>query len=330
MLALGLASCQKILQDFEFEDKDPKLVVQARFDADSTAKVFVTRSLDMYDKRQIKTIAEATANLVDEEGNKTALNSDSSGWYSIAEEHLTPGESYTLEVEKEGFPTASSTFHVPEVPEVLKVDTTKVKEPQGQWSPPSVRGKFTIHISDNPDTEDYYLVELKKEIPMMIWDDFGSMIIDTVYRYDNMEITSSSPYVDYAYNTWSGYTGSSTDEGNYGKVLLISDRLFNGKQDVSFEIMFFPVLDELKLMAEQPEDEYVDLYIRAVDKHLYEYARTKAEIYKVEDNPLAEPVTPYSSVEGGYGLVYGETSLMYPVDITGLFTEKDYYGGYYY
>jgi len=326
-----LSSCMKILNDFEFEDKDPKIVVQARFNPDSVVRVFVTRSLDMFDRREVRALSEATVNLFTEEESLIVFRNDSSGWYSIDSGQIAPGKNYRLEIKADGYPKASSEFLVPVVPEIDRVDTTKIREVNNgpYWYGPAVKGKCTLHFNDNPETEDYYVVSMKRKIPQYIWGDSWEPI-DTTFSYDFADISSKSPYLELVYHNYSGYQRNNEYSDWYSQKLIFSDKLFNGNSDVSIEILFNPEYIEVSETDEVPE-EFIDIFFSSVDKHFYEYASAKAEINRSEGNPLAEPVTPYSNVIDGYGLVYGVSENKIAVNITGLFSEEDYrYGDGYY
>ncbi len=325
-----LSGCMKILNDFEFEDKDPKIVVQAKFNPDSIARVFVTRSLDMFDRREVKMLSDATVNLFSEETGPIVFRNDSSGWYSIDSEQIASGKNYRLEIEAEGYPKASSEFLVPVVPEMDRIDTSKIREVGGGYHYGSmVKGKCTLHFNDNPETEDYYVVSMKQKIPQYIWGDSWEPI-DTTYFYNFANINSKSPYLELIYRNYGGYQRNNEYTDWYGQKLIFSDKLFNGNSDVSIEIIFNPEYIEVSDTEEVPE-KFIDIFFSSVDKHFYEYASTKAEINRSEGNPLAEPVTPYSNVIDGYGLVYGVSEKKIAVNITGLFSEEDYrYGDGYY
>lgn len=326
IVAILFSACMKTLEDFEFEDKDPIIVVHAKFNPDSVTRVFVSRSLDMFDRREIKVISGASVKLFS--GNDSlAFNNDNDGWYSLAPGSTLPGNNYRLEIEAQGYPTASSEFYVPLLPEISRVDTSKIREVDGEYyyGGSQVKGKITLHFEDNPDTEDFYVVSMKSTVVQV---DFNE-VSDTSYITIFSNITTSSPYLEVFYNDYMGYQNPPIDDVWGVKKLIFSDRLFNGKADVSIDILFQPEYRDIPMEGEIPE-EIVDIYFSSIDKHLFEYARTKAEMYRVDENPLAEPVTPYSPVSNGFGLVYGLTEQKIEVNITGLFSAEDYgYGGYY-
>ncbi|MBN1950035.1 MAG: DUF4249 family protein [Bacteroidales bacterium] len=327
ILVLASTSCQKILRDFDFQDKDPLIVIQARFTADSTSLILVSRSLDMYDRREVKTISKAFVFLTNDEGDRISLTMDSAGWYSVAPEYLPASSSYTLEVEAEGFPTARSSFYIPPKPEVISIDTTKIKEINGPYAGTATYGKLIIHLKDDPGTEDFYVIRLKKRTGHFLWSE--KEYPDTAYRYSDVWISSESPYVDLTYDMYNGYMTMEQGVDIQAQRLIVSDRLFNGEPEVTIDVLFSPLMDDLSYEAGVGADS-IDVFIASIDEHFYEYARVKAEIISAEGNPLAEPVTPYSTVEDGYGLVYGENQIGYTVDLTGLFTTSDYYSGVYY
>ena len=326
MLVLLVSSCTKILTDFEFENKDPKLVIQAKFKADTTTLILVTRSLDMYDRREVKGIEDATVSLLTENGSRLNCSHDSGGWYSITSDQIHVAGSYQLEVEKEGYPTAISSFIVPAVPVINRIDTSTVRELSGPYGGSYIRGKLTVFLNDNPATEDYYIISVFKDYPYYEYNDFGYVIDTSVYK-DYIYCYTSSPFVELSYDNWAGYVDWKDESERYGNAFVLTDKYFNGDDNVAIELLFDPIFNELRGEGETME-EYLDVYVKAVDKHLFEYARAESEIDKTIDNPLAEPVTPYSSVENGYGLVYGESIARVPVNITGLISEEDYYNIY--
>ncbi len=49
----------------------------------------------------------------------------------------------------------------------------------------------------------------------------------------------------------------------------------------------------------------LEIFIKTMDRHLYQYMKTYDLHYFAQDNPFAEPVIMYSNVEGGLGIVGG-------------------------
>jgi len=303
---LSLVSCTKILHDFEFEDKDPRIAVQARFEADSTVHVLVTRSLDMFDRRGLVTISEASVSLYPENDDQGILfHSDSSGWYSLSPGSITEGVNYELRIEAGEYPPVSASFTVPEFPDIISIDTSHSYSTVSYGSVSMQIINFTFQFKDNPLTEDYYILSARSLNEQYTWDDFGN-ILDTIFVYSGVDLNSKSPYIEVARQQYWGYTTNNQNLTWYGQELYFSDRHFNGNDDVSIEVSY-AASDDFYYYNNSSDDRQLDLYFASVDKNFYQYMLAKAEELASANNPLSEPVTPYSNVEEGFGLVYGKS-----------------------
>jgi len=302
LLALMLTSCTKILQDFKFDDKEPLIVIQAKFEPDSTVYVFVTRSLDMYDRKEIYKISGASVALVDVNSeNKIALHSDSSGWYSLDPGVISEGMNYRLEVEAPGYQNAVASFLVPSLPEITGIDTIH-ETSMGPYEYEQYYVRFTINLRDNPLNEDYYMIYGRVLSPMYSYDNFGNMV-DTVYSYSYVELNSKSPFIELTKNIYSGYSVISQNLMMYGHELYFSDRHFNGEDNVSIDVRYSP-----QLIYDPSYETLLELFITTIDRNYFDYVWVKMREQSAANNILSEPVTPYSNIDGGLGLVYGKSA----------------------
>jgi hypothetical protein len=62
-----------------------------------------------------------------------------------------------------------------------------------------------------------------------------------------------------------------------------------------------------EVVGEFPGPCSVEVHVLAASDEYFEYQRVEARKLDVRDNPFAEPVTPYSNVEGGFGVFAGVT-----------------------
>jgi hypothetical protein len=120
--ALFAVSCEKVI-DVDLNEEDPKVVIEAKFNAgETTHRVQITRTLNFDEAGPYPTVDNATVAVTDNLGNAAVLTFVGNGFYEVTGYPVLEGRTYTLTVVVEGNTyTASST-----VPTQVAIDTLAV------------------------------------------------------------------------------------------------------------------------------------------------------------------------------------------------------------
>jgi hypothetical protein len=153
ILIILTTNCEKYVTDFEFDEKDPRLVLSAILEPDSIIKINVSSSQIFNPPTQAKTINNAEILLYEDE---TALGEPTSvgGGYYIFESHYPKsGSTYRVEVTVEGFETVSAETTVPPFVDFTANYHGPVDKPLQDCTgcEPEMRAEFSLSL--NPNTK---------------------------------------------------------------------------------------------------------------------------------------------------------------------------------
>jgi len=301
-----LTSCESNVENFEITPTDPRLVLLSYAYADSSAKLYVSRNISLDEPVKLYPVTNANCELFENNvsvGNFIIGNDD---WYSAAGITFKEGSEYKYEVSADGYNSVTGNFYVPIKPEIISVDTQFVSEPQPNCPDctPLNYFLFNIEFLDNSDTEDYYMVEFVCRYYEYVRDYFTEEIVDSIF-VRNLQMFSNAPYIESVvhnsiFSSGEYYYNPTQGEEASGHLFIFSDKyLNNGKNTLTLKIGA-PHTEDAK-----EEDFNVDLVFKSIDFNMYEYALSKGRNSLAEDNIFVEPVTIYSNIESGLGLVSG-------------------------
>lgn len=301
-----LVSCESNVENFQITPTDPKLVLLSYAYADSSAKLYVSRNISLDEPVKLYPVTNANCELFENNvsvGNFIIGNDD---WYSAAGITFKEGSEYKYEVSADGYNTVTGNFYVPIKPEIISVDTQFVSEPQPNCPDckPLNYFRFDIEFLNNSDTEDYYMIEFDCRHYEYVRDYFTEEIVDSIF-VRNLQMFSNAPYIESVVrnSTFSSseyYYNPTQGEEASGHSFIFSDKyLNNGKNTLTLKISAAFTEDA------KEKDFNAELVIKSIDFNMYEYALSKGRSSLAEDNIFVEPVTIYSNIEYGLGLVSG-------------------------
>lgn len=273
--ALGLSSCEKIVQNVDVPVVEEQLVLFSFISPEETyTKVELTLSKPVFSNRpqtgELTFVKDATVVLKDGAGNSTTLlYVDSAEAYMVSASvfPVIPGQTYTITASGAG-KSVNATCTVPS----QKVDLSQTKYARtatagSGGTVPFFRYSYEWH--DIPGQTNYYLVST------MYAYIYSETLPDTAYSYICEGVTFS-------------------DAGNDGGILKgvcedYNDPWWSGPHS---QVMFF---------------------LLNTDIHYYEYHRRRAGYDG--GNPFSEPYEQYSNVKGGLGVFcsYRKTKTMMAV-----------------
>jgi hypothetical protein len=313
IVIVGMTSCEKTIDNFEVQDKEPKLVVHGVAISDSSLRINLTKSLSFNDVQRIEHIGDATVKLSDSQEELGILSYEGRGWYGNNELIMEPGINYQLNLSAPGYNEARTTFTIPQKPVVENIEANIVTEhdPNCIGCDPYKQLVLDITFDDLSTEENFYILEMYHRSRNYTYTDYSVYPDDTTEYEARLNLTTASRIIeverDYAY-----FWNVSPDYDAYGKVLIFSDKLINGDR---YTLTVKAELNEF-IYSDLPDEYFVaDLRFSQTNSTYYEYAKNMADVNESEDNFLAEPVTVYQSVINGFGLVYGRNIYHYSIDL---------------
>jgi hypothetical protein len=116
LVSLAIVSCEKVI-DLEVTDSDPKLVIEAEFDAvKEEVSVKLSKTVSVFSADDFPSVNGASIEIIDETGVATNLINQGNGLYLLENYAPQYGTTYTMNVSVEGVLYTSSDVLPPVVP----------------------------------------------------------------------------------------------------------------------------------------------------------------------------------------------------------------------
>jgi hypothetical protein len=203
-----------------------------------------------------------------------------------------PGSEYKIVVKAPGLPDASASTTIPNLVKIDSVDSSRFITSEYPDMPYKVCMKFDIKFTDPGNETNYYLFN--------IWKTPSIDITRNLLFYCNDPIVEER--IRYFHNYEEAFI-----EQFYG--VAFTDKLINGqKSSLTVSVLgldigkpFYENGDEIR--NNHKKTIYFRLY--SVTKECYSYIRSLNLYDQNYANPLANPVTVYSNIIGGYGIFAG-------------------------
>jgi len=313
-------SCQDIVEDFEIEEKDPKIVLNTKFYADSIPQIHLSKSSSINDHpNTIIPLKEATVEVSDENGNKTSFSYDKNGFYINNNFIVAENTTYIITASNEGMETISAEIYVPSKPELVFKDTNIIITSNNcLYCMEEKKLKFTFEINDDKETTDYYIIQASANIIQYEYD-YGEYydsinqqyysiyeIVDSSIYYQLLDFETYSPSLkmvyDYA-NIWL----VTPDWIPSGKIFYYSDELIKGSNTtVVFNQYFWHSFHTIK-------DRKITFNLIKISEDYFKYMQTRARENEIDENPFVEDVTPFNNIKNGLGHAMG--ACVYKIDL---------------
>ena len=292
----SLAACEKVIEDFDFLESDPKLVVNAPLVSDSAILFHVSHTIGIMDDEIVNFVSNASAGLY-RDGllleNATHLDS---GFYSFPASPLK-GSTYSIRISAPSYPSAVARIEMPESPPISSVGFVGEDEN-------GVRLRVTI--DDATGIENAYGLGIRYPIGRLEVDELGN-VTDTIFEGTG-EAYLRSKDINITGGLY-GFTLNSEKWDDYadGVTLLVEDDLVDGKEfsiDISTPDLYFAIAmgQEIIIQVEAFSEDYVR-FLKSM------------ELYNNSiNNPISEKVSLFTNIDGGLGVAHGKT--IYQTGIT--------------
>lgn len=301
---LLFASCEQFISDFEVENQESEIVINALLNKDSIIKVNISRSLDINENVDELPVISNASVYIYENGESTELTYTSNGYYVLNDKYPSAETSYTIKVSASGYDKASAVTSIPQLTEIISIDTSLTTEYEYDYS--SDYYQFDITFKDNEQIDNYYALVCYKKFYntecteyTTYTDEDGSIYElctekDTFVYLDDIYLISYDNSIEFYRDNYYYYLA---EEGysNEGYKYFISDKYFNGKtKTLSFLISPWYILNAI--------DGQLYFHLYSLDESYYKFYKSLAQQNESGDNLFAEKITLYNNIENGLGL----------------------------
>ncbi|MCF8369055.1 MAG: DUF4249 domain-containing protein [Bacteroidales bacterium] len=284
LIALIVTSCVKELDD-ELPKPDPRLVVNGILNPDSSVRVNISRSFDIFQNENINNspfISIATVKFYENSSFISELNYIEEGEYVLKGFFPDKNKTYKLTAEAEGFDAVDVEINIPETVLITGFDTLSRSDNDPYYETTSLRG--ILHYTDPVEEDNYYMLECYVEY----YDEFQDTLSYRQYIYvDDID--------DYRYTNANG-------------TLLWDDQFINGNETtVEFTFMEFGNYYEGNPNYETFTFKFL---LKSVNRDYFLYEKTR-NLYLESggsENPFSEPVIIYTNIHNGYGIFGAESA----------------------
>ena len=202
-----------------------------------------------------------------------------------------PGAEYKIIVKAPGLPDATATTSIPNKVILDRIDSSRfiTSDPDLTYN---VCMKFDIEFTDPGNETNYYLFNIWK--------------IPSRDNYRNLLFYCNDPIVEEKINYLHDYVGAITKQF-YG--VAFTDKIINGqKYSLAVTVLGLDIGKPFVENGEEiPNSHKKTIYFRlySITKECFTYIQTLNLYNQNLTNPLANPVTVYSNIKGGYGIFAG-------------------------
>jgi len=208
-----------------------------------------------------------------------------------------PGLEYRIVVKAPGLPDATAYSTIPNIVTIDKVDTLRFMTTEFPEMPEMWRKsmKFSVEFTDPADENNYYLFSMWKAPS---WDN----------NHRNLIFDCDDPVVEEKIEFLSSHNYIKTSSSWPSLGVAFTDKIINGQKyhldvtvlGIEIGAPFYPEWQEAD---SHRKTVYLKLY--SITEDCYLYIQTLNLYNKNYGNPLANPVTVYSNIDGGYGIFAG-------------------------
>lgn len=285
-------SCTKELPFPEISASE-KLVINSVLSPNAPINVHVSESCHINDTNCSQVfIADAKVKLTNvENGASVNLQHQEKGIYTTEEFALTPNSNYKIEVEH-GSLKAESISKIP------KAFTANFIEKREGIYGNGAAWIFDIEINDDPDEENYYLIEAVVDIVGGEHENGVDTESGIGFNGEDEGVGVHIEHFSADPNAENQFLTEGVDYREHPfKFVFLTDKAFNGQKYKTH----LAVRDYDFYRAEL--DEFlVDIHIRSVTKEMYNYFKSLEQRRIFELSPFSEPIIISGNIDNGIGI----------------------------
>ena len=294
--AVVLSSCEKEIS-LDVEEFEPSIVVNALFEANTPWSVDIHRTRNALKEAYSPPITHAQVHIKElESGSEIKLHHLSNGNYASHVMQPKPGHAYMITVEADGYNKVTSVGYVPEEISVnLLVSEKLVYEGKEAL-------RIDFEILDDGVNDNYYIYEIQNKYSNSQYNDGG---------FDKFLISPIKTWL----SSLDGNTGYIVNGTNKQSKLFITNDNFSGSILNTSLVSYLEVdekVNKQEVPAQEIEQQLEESHLKVVSASydMYEYYKfVELNIQKKTVNSsITTPITPYTNIQGGYGIFAGYTS----------------------
>ena len=301
-----LASVTACKQDnLKIPDTGRKIVINGFITTDSLLSVAISKSAFInYNSLYADTILKPLNNAKvcvypDNTGIDSLFNTKQNqtwfhfGNYKSKSIFPVPGKFYKIEAKSPGLPDATGTTTIPNPVRIEHIDSSRFisSDPNIPWN---LNMKFNIEFTDPANETNYYLFNIWKT--------------PNTNNYNNLTFNCNDPIVEERldYLSTHNYVVTNTNWPFLG--IAFTDKIINGeKYSLTVTVLGTDIGKPFYNNGDIPNAHKKTLYFRlySITEECYRYIHTLNLYNQNYGNPMANSVTVYSNINGGYGIFTG-------------------------
>ncbi|MCA1745193.1 MAG: DUF4249 domain-containing protein [Bacteroidales bacterium] len=314
---MALVACSKLLDDFEYEEKSSKLVVNAILNPDSVISIHLSSSKSFNPPGSFMYLENADMELFENDQTLGHLSSMGSGYYTLPDTYPQEGATYKVMVTTEAYEPVWAETTIPHKVENLEVeDRMLTSTNQDGYSSTKMQYLLSYKV---PNTETvFYSTSISSQKQEMVLEcveretpwfngyyeetdscyyvasESGATLTEYIYLYSNSSLIKFT-------KSWGSYQTASFDDDNFSKKIYFSSKNYNSNQlSLALNIDYYSLFDNI--------DNEITIWTDSFDEVLYNFMYSLAKIEEVDGDPFAEKVSVYTNVNGGLGIFGSCTS----------------------
>jgi len=323
LVLIGWTACESLIDDFDYEKKPSKLVVNAILNPDSIISIHISSSISYNPPSTYKQVENAVIELFENDQLLGQLLSKGRGYYTLSETYPKEGAIYKVLVAAEGYQSVWAETTIPRKIENMKVENSMQTTYRDGYSFSSMECRINYEVPLNQyvfygtsvssqkqgSLSEYICVE--RETPY-----FNGYYyeMDSCYRIEPDSLATRTEHISFYSNSslikfFKGsrsYYMASYNDGDYSEKIYFSNKNY-GSNNLPIVIS----TNQHNLLHNINNE--ITIWTDSYDEILYNFMYSLAKKEELDEDPFAEKVSVYSNVHGGLGVFGSTNSTSYPI-----------------
>jgi hypothetical protein len=285
LINLIFTNCQTVV-DIDIPIENPQLALNATLVNGARIGVHLSESQHILDGTEFQNINDAEVKIYENGEFLTHLFEKELGfYYSDSLTQVKAGNTYRVEVSKNGFQSVDAECRVPQNPAKI-INTTLDTAEVNEFGYSERVLEFDIEIEDEAGVANFYELVITEEAYVYYYDYNTNppTIVDSSMFINPLYLESKDPSLE-------GYQ-------SFGKSVIFDDGLFDGKKyHLKVTSSYYPDLSG----DTKNQPKYI-VILRNTSKSYYLYQQSVKLYYWVDEDPFAQPVQIYNNINNGFGI----------------------------
>ena len=311
ILLFILVACEETV-DIKIDEIKNKIVINSFVAADSVITINLSKNFSITESVNYLTdpsIYDAEVRLFEEDYFIETLKPLTKGNY-LSTYKVKANKNYKIIAKKDGYDSAWASFYIPEKVNIISVDTIYFESSNSIFGSTGYIDKYykVKIVFDDPEGSNYYLI--------------NSIFSYNQFSFDPNKQKQELKKVTYIQPLYTDDPVFGSDYNEQG--IVISDELIKGKRT--------EFLARLNIYGIDYDTLTVFINLFNISKDYYTYIKSISLYNSNFGNPFAEPVTVYSNIKNGRGIIgagsYSQVRFDIPRSVLLKFFNNYYYPEY--